>query len=200
MKLPERCTSGSDSQQLMRVALRSLPRMVPPSELTLRLRIMASKEHLADRQTSSRLQLWCNKLSLALDNLMKPIALPAAGGLCAALLLFMSLVPAFKTHRISLEDVPLWDLVPSTEPTLRSVAPIGFSYGDAQVDLRIDEHGRLINYSIVSGQPGRETDVLNRSIKNNLLFTTFKPATSNGVPISSTIRLSFQSSRIDVKG
>ena len=166
----------------------------------MRLRILASKEHLADRQSTSHLQTCFSKISLALDNLMKPVALPAAGGLCAALLLFMSLVPAFHTHRLSLEDVPLSDWAPPTEPTLRSVAPIGFSYGDAQVDLRIDEHGRLINYSIVGGQPGLETDALNRSIKNNLLFTTFRPATSNGVPISSTIRLSFQSSRIDVKG
>ena len=189
-----------ERQQAMRAALRSLPRMAPPADLTMRLRIMASKEHLADRQTASRFRLWMNRSSLALDNLMQPIALPAAGGLCAALLLFMSLVPAFKSNRFSVEDVPLCDLSPSTEPTLRSMAPIGFSYGDAQVDLRIDKHGRIVNYSIVGGQPGVETDALNRSIKNNLLFTTFTPATSFGVPISSSLRLSFQSSRIDVKG
>ena len=193
------CAVRLESQQLMRTTLRSLPRMAPPADLTLRLRILASKERQLDWTPRSRAKAWRARVHLALSNMMKPIALPAAGGLCAAMLLFMTLVPSFTTNRNWVEDVPLCDLSPSTEPMLKSFAPIGFNYGDAEVDLRIDQYGRIVNYSIVSA-PGNERDALRRSIENNLLFTTFTPATSFGVPKSSTMRLSFRSSRIDVKG
>jgi hypothetical protein len=160
---------------------------------------MASKERQMDRTPGSGLRRWRDTTTLALQNLMKPIALPAAGGLAAALLLFMTLMPAVMFNRTSIEDVPLNDLTPSTAPTLKSLAPMGFQYGDAEVDLRIDDQGRIINYSIVGGS-GHEQDALHRSIENTLLFTTFTPATAYGVPTSSKLRLSFRSSRIDVKG
>ena len=193
------CTAKVQSQRQMRVSLRSLPRLVPPADLATRLRIHASKECRIDRTPGSRLRRWQVNAKLTLDNLMKPLALPAAGGLCSALLLFGTLVPAFTFNRAMVEDVPLCDLNPSTSPVLRTMAPLGFSYGDAEVDLKIDGHGRIVNFSILGGT-GHERDALRRSIENNLLFTTFTPATSYGVPIPASLRLSFQSSRIDVKG
>ncbi len=194
------CTAKVQSQRQMRSSLRSLPRLEPPSDLAIRLRVHASKERHTDRTPGSRLRRWRANAKLTLDNLMKPIALPAAGGLCTALLLFGTLVPAFTPSRIMVEDVPLCDLNPSTSPVLRTLAPFGFSsYGDAEVDLKIDGHGRIVNVSILGGT-GHEQDALRRSIENNLLFTTFTPATAYGVPIPATLRLSFTSSRIDVKG
>jgi hypothetical protein len=69
---------------------------------------------------------------------------------------------------------------------------------DAMVDLKIDDRGRIINYSIV-GAPG-PADQLRHSIENSLLFTEFWPATNFGRPIAGTIRISFRSSHIDVRG
>lgn len=165
----------------------------------MRLRIAASRELARNAQSASRLPGWARRLKLALDNLMKPLALPAAGGLCAAILLFATiLVPTFSGafYLAPAGDVPIGL---STDPVLKSMAPIGFHYGDAEVNLRIDEQGRIVNYSIVGGQ-GLEKDAMRRSIENNLLFTQFTPATAFGVPVTGTIRLSFRSSRIDVKG
>jgi hypothetical protein len=56
-----------------------------------------------------------------------------------------------------------------------------------------------VNYSII-GADGHTADQLRRSIENNLLFTTFQPATAFGLPIAGKIRISFRSSRIDVRG
>ncbi len=193
------CTAKVQSQRQMRSTLRSLPRLAPPSDLATRLRVDASKERHTDRTPGSRLRRWRVNAKLTLDNLMKPIALPAAGGLCSALLLFGTLVPAFTLNRTMAEDVPLCDLNPSTSAALRTLAPFGFSYGDAEVDLKIDGHGRIVNFSILGGA-GHEQDALRRSIENSLLFTTFTPATAYGVPVPASIRLSFTSSRIDVKG
>ena len=164
----------------------------------MRLRVSASRERAKITATKSRVGFSFDHVGLALDNLMKPLALPAAGGLCVAVLLFMILVPTFSGafYMGSAIDVPTGL---STGPTVKSLAPIGFRYGDAEVDLRIDDQGRIINYSIVGGQ-GIEKDALRRSIENNLLFTQFTPATAFGIPITGTLRLSFRSSRIDVKG
>jgi Putative zinc-finger len=192
------CSQRSDGYRLTQRALRSLPYWTPPAELTMRLRIAASRELARNARWGLRFPAWASRLKLTLDNLMKPLALPAAGGLCAAILLFTILVPPFSGafFLVSADDVPTGL---STDPVLKSMAPIGFHYGDAEVDLRIDEQGRIVNYSIVGGQ-GLEKDAMRRSIENNLLFTQFAPATAFGVPVTGTTRLSFRSSRIDVKG
>jgi hypothetical protein len=187
-----------NNQRRIRQTLRSLPRRTPPANLTIELRVIASRERARNTAKKSRSWSGLDRIGLGLDNLMKPLALPAAGGLSVAILLFMILVPTFSGafYIGSAMDVPTGL---STGPTLKSLAPIGFRYGDAEVDLRIDEQGRIVNYSIVGGQ-GLEKDALRRSIENNLLFTQFTPATTFGIPITSTLRLSFRSSRIDVKG
>jgi hypothetical protein len=195
-----KCSAKVESQRAMRSSLRALPRLAPPSELSIQLRVLASRERAIDRTPGSFWRRCIGRTELFFINLMKPLALPAAGGLCSAVLFFTMLVPTLWNFRKSMvEDVPLRDLIGATAPTVTSMAPIGFEYGNAEVDLRIDGQGRIINYSIVDGS-GRAPDTLRRSIENTLLFTTFKPATSDGVPIPSTLRLSFQSSRIDVKG
>src|SRR5437764_8327634 len=75
-----RCSRRSDGYRLSRRALRALPQRTPPMELTTRLRIAASRELAQQAMGSSRFRDWAGRLKLALDNLMKPLALPAAGG------------------------------------------------------------------------------------------------------------------------
>jgi hypothetical protein len=174
--------------------------MSPPDELTIQLRVLASKERSQYKPPVPWVRNCGDRLKLFLDNLMKPLAIPAAGGLTAAVILFTCFMPTlgFDYRVPPAEDIPIYEVAPSTDPILRSVPPIGFQFGDAEVDLRIDAKGRIINCWIVSGD--RESSALRRSIENNLLFTTFTPATAYGVPTVGKIRLSFRTSRIDVKG
>ena len=142
-----------------------------------------------------------DRLQLSLSNLMRPLALPLAGGLCAALVLFSALVPTFTSTFASGKNDAPWDVptVLTTEPSLKYMAPIAFGEADAIVDLNIDDQGRIVNYSIVSA-PG-QTEQLRRRIENSLLFTEFWPATAFGKPIAGTIRISFHnSSHVEVKG
>ena len=117
----------------------------------------------------------------------------------SAVFLFSTLVPTFRAA-FALDngpgDVPT---MLTTEPTLKFMAPVAFFNGDAVVDLKIDDQGRIINYSIL-GAPGPASDQLRHSIENSLLFTEFWPATNFGRPIAGTIRISFRSSHIDVRG
>src|ERR1700676_4691237 len=82
------CARESERFQRIREALRSLPRHTPPSDLTGRLRVAASQ---VLTQTANGASPWTrarDRFQLALSNLMRPLALPLAGGLCAALVLF----------------------------------------------------------------------------------------------------------------
>jgi hypothetical protein len=195
------CARESERYQRIREALRSLPRRVPPSDLTVRLRVAASQARIRTADGASPWTRARDRFQLALANLMRPLALPLAGGLCAALVLFSALVPTFTaTFAINktdaLVDVPT---MLTTEPSLKYMAPIAFAEADAVVDLNIDDQGRIVNYSIVSA-PG-QTEQLRRRIENNLLFTEFWPATAFGKPISGTVRISFHnSSHVEVKG
>lgn len=194
------CALESKQQQRLSQAVRSLPRRIPPSDLTLRLCVAASKVR-AEVRGPGRWPRFRDRLSLALDNLMRPLALPAAGGLCSAIFLFSALVPAFMPTYAMARTASLWDppTMLLTEPMVKYMAPIAFG-GDAVVDVNIDDHGCIAGYTIVSST-GPDNEQLRRSIQNNLLFTEFWPATAFGVPVSGTIRISYRSpAGIDVKG
>jgi hypothetical protein len=90
----------------------------------------------------------------------------------------------------------------TTEPLLKYAGPITFADSDAVVDLKLNDQGRIIDFTIVS-VPGQQNEALRRSIENSLLFTEFRPATTFGRGVASTVRISFRSSgssRIDVRG
>jgi anti-sigma factor RsiW len=180
-------------------AVRSLPRKEMPGDLAIRLRVIASQER------NLRIGLgrtWWEQFSFRLNGLLRPLAVPLAGGISAAVVLFATLVPTLS-HPVSTSDVPC---VVFTQPMIESMSPIGFTpAADAVVDLRIDPEGRIVNYSIV--ESNGHVEAIHRSIENSLLFTRFKPATlapnscsDCGVPMSGTVRMVLRSSHIEVKG
>ena len=192
------CTRRLEEHQRIRRALGSLPRVTAPVELSWKLRSTAARElTLARREGSgSRWGHWLSRQRLAFRNEMRPLALPFAGGVCSAVLLFSMVLPTFTLARGTSPDVPT-NL--STPASVRSMPPLGFGAGEAVVDLTVDGSGRIVDYEIVS-ENGASKDALRRSIENTLLFTTFNPGTSFGQPTYGRIRLTFRSSRIEVRG
>lgn len=197
------CATALEEYRQVRFAVRGLAPKIPPKQLEIQLRVLASRAaaHRAERSSYSRLvSSLLDRASLHLDNMMRPLALPLAGGLVAAVLLFGMLAPSFALppdH--SKFDVPT---VLSTEATLKAMAPISISDSDSDVvvDLTVDEQGRMVDYSIIEGKARISTEAERRSLENSLLFTQFNPATAFGQPMSGKIRVSFRSSRIDVRG
>jgi hypothetical protein len=171
-----------------------------PAELTMRLRVAASRVRAESLRAKSG---WFDRIELAAKNLMRPLALPLAGGICSAVVLFSALVPTFTSTYAMNKTAPTgWDVptMLNTEPSVMCTAPVVFPEADAIVDLTIDEQGRMVNYTIVSVAPGQKIDQLRPIIENQLLFTAFRPATAFGKPISSTVRVSFGASHVDVRG
>lgn len=193
------CSLESERYRQLRAALRSLPKHTPPPDLVVRLRVAASKARLHTGDGASYWRRWQDRFELALANLMRPLALPAVGGLCSAVFLFSTLVPTFRSaFAMDTDDADVPTML-TTAPTLKCMAPVAVFNGDAVVDLQVDDQGRIVNYSIVSA-PGESTEQLRRGLENSLLFTEFRPATWFGRPTAGTIRITFRSSHIDVRG
>lgn len=189
------CAARTEQHRQSRAMLRNLPAVAPPPELESRLRVMASHERerrLARLDLATRLDHLSSRLRLFFDNLMRPVALPFAGGLVSALLMFGVLMPTLLFQFDFRNDVSFY-----TEPRLLDVA-FG-SINDAVVELTIDEKGQVTDYSVLAC-------TLNRQAQNNLLFdlvwnTTYSPASLLGQPISGgKVTISLQRNSIVVKG
>jgi hypothetical protein len=127
---------------------------------------------------------------------MRPLAIPTAGGFASALLLFGTLAPTLAMRQVaakSVEDIPT---VLYTEPSVRSFLPIVCEGHDVVVDLTVDDHGRVLDYSV----SGATSPSILKRIETHLLTMHFNPATTFGKPTSGRIRLWFNSSSIEVKG
>jgi hypothetical protein len=192
-------TLSSDDQ--MSRALRNLPARVPPPGLTTRLRVLASQERrrqIENRGWPERYDAWRGRFLLTVNNLMRPLAVPLAGGVFSAVVLFsMWVVPTYPVRADNRVDVPT---ALATGVTVKGAAPMAMAADDMVVDVTVDNQGRMVDYTIVTGPAVLNDDVLRRRLENLLLFTEFVPATAFGKPTAGKMRLSFGSSHIDVKG
>lgn len=94
----------------VRTAIRALPaRRVPPI-LGFSLRVTASREAAKRRRFHGILaacRAWSEGFMVRANGLMRPLALPAAGGIASAVLLFSMVMPNFQgLVRAHANDVP----------------------------------------------------------------------------------------------
>jgi len=183
-------------------ALRSLPQRIPPPGLTTRLRVVASRELQTRNHTRwDRWINWFNNLRWMADTMMRPLALPFAGGLFSAVALFTTFVvptyPLRATNTAKTYDVPT---MLTTEAFIKNTGTLSSTDSEVVVDVTIDEQGRMVDYIVISGAAILTDAARRRRLENTLLFTEFVPATAFGVPTAGRIRLSLNSSQIEVKG
>lgn len=176
-------------------ALRSLPVMVPPKALDMRLRVVASQQMernsgRAEFSTVSR--RWWMRAKLMMRDLMRPLAVPAAGGLLSSVVCFTVLAGTFALpQQFELNDVPIGF---TTQVSVDALSPFGYTGHDVTIELSIDKQGKVSSYS-AHGSLSRD-DV--RQLGNLILFTSFAPARYAGSPTSGKVLLS--SHRINVRG
>lgn len=194
------CSAHSEQFSTVRQSLQSLPKKRVAPALTTALRVIASKERARRTRLQSVASFIAAKrvdMTLMFNNLMRPLAIPCAGGLMAATLVFSMIVSSYPLRGNSFaEDVPTQMY---TEASFKGMVPLNFSEHDVIVDLIIDDQGRVLDYAIAGGARANDP-VVRRSLDNMLLFTEFRPATSFGQPVSGKLRLSFQRGQIDVRG
>ena len=189
------------TMEQIRGTLRALPVHSPPRELATRLRILASRERLRNSRRnnlSATLAFWLDHTRLWMNNLMRPLAIPAAGGLFAAVILFSMMAPALTVNRRPASDVPS---ALATEATLQSSLPVGLGDEEIVIDVVMDERGDVVDYSIPKGQLWFSNPAIRKNVESTLVFTRFTPATIFGQPLAGKTRIRFvRRSHLDVKG
>jgi hypothetical protein len=193
------CQTRLEELRRLRAAVRSLPARPVPARVAASLRVMASRERTRAAARHGWLGLAVDRVRLWFDNLMRPLALPLAGGLVSALALFAVLIPNFTFHPFTGADVPFGL---ATEPTFKGGLPFNMMDSDTAdfvVEVVVDEQGRLADFAIVQGPSLANNPGLKRLIERKLLFTQFTPATRFGRPTSGRMYLSFQRQQVNIK-
>ncbi|HBY58876.1 MAG TPA: hypothetical protein DEH78_03585 [Solibacterales bacterium] len=198
------CGPHYAEMQRLRSSLRALPKRPAPAQLKAALRVVASRElkrAAARRDVRSFVRYTLESLALTFDNLMRPIALPAFGGICAAIILFCALVPSFTPGRLHIQitgDVPTQ--LYTTASLMEAEAP-DFTTDEIVLELDINGSGRMVDYTVEKGANWMRDASVRRSIEYSLLLARFTPATTFGQPMNGKVRISFRPRYyIDVKG
>jgi len=174
-------------------------RVEPPADLAVRIRVAASIER--SRQPWWR-RAW-ELVGLIVENILEPIALPATGGVMAAMLVF-----AVVLQNLFM-GVPL-GAVPNDVPTnllqparLESLPPFPVSdsedaalYGASVVwiEARVNEKGEAVDYEILAGP---NNQAVRKQLDQLMLFTRFRPQMSFGRAVpGGRVVLSFSEIRV----
>lgn len=177
--------------------LRSLPNRGVPEHLKVGLRVIASREASRRRTVpqGKLAALWFH-FNQSFNELMRPIAIPTAGGFLSALLLFGVLSPSLFVRGTvrDIVDIPTGLYM---EPSVKSTLPLNYDGEAMLVEVALDEYGRLIDYSPVGSLSSVEE---RRSIENHLLTMVFNPAVVFGQPTASKLKIWLRNNRIDIRG
>lgn len=199
------CRAELQQYQRLSALLSRAPRSLPPADLSVRIRVAAAQA-LPTQDLPGRLQRLRDRAELFLDNVFRPISLPATGGFFSAILVFMLVLqviaPGITVQAVP-NDVPLNILRPAELITLSDYpaawAPeahdleLSLPHG-LLVDVTVDQHGQMVAYQILSGPKSVD---LRHQLDQMLLFSRFRPMMSFGRPTSGGhVILSFSAIRV----
>jgi hypothetical protein len=199
------CREELQRYRKLAVLLSRSPRVLPPSDLAVRIKVAAAQiQHSQDPRT--RWQRYRDRVEIVLDNVLRPVTLPATGGFISAILVFVFalqlMAPGITVQAIP-NDVPLNLMQPAELVTLSDSpgnwAPenhdseLALPHG-LLLDVTVDAQGQMMDYQILSGP---KTQEMQHQLNQMLLFSRFTPMTSFGRKISGGhVILSFSAVRV----
>ena len=201
------CREELERFRKLSALLSRVPRSVAPADLATRIRVAAAQS--PDRQDApSTWRRMRDRAEILLDNVFRPITLPATGGFFSAILVFvvvLQLIVPGITVRAVQNDVPLNILRPAELISLsdypQAWAPeqhdseLALPHG-LLLDVTVDAHGGMVGYQILSGPHSVD---LRHQLDQMLLFSRFRPMLSFGRPTAGGhVILSF--SAVHVRG
>jgi len=201
------CREELQRYRKLSMLLSRVPRNLPPADLAVRIRVAAAQAAPV-QDLPSRMRRIRDRAELLLDNVFRPLSLPATGGFFSAILVFvivLQLIVPGITVRAVPNDVPLNILRPAELITLSdypsSWAPeqhdveLALPHG-LLIDVTVDKNGQMVAYQIISGPSSVD---LRHQLDQMLLFSRFRPMMSFGRPTSGGhVILSF--SAVHVRG
>lgn len=195
------CREELEQYRLLTAQLASLEPVSVPAGLAIRIRVSALEN--PTRWSGAR-HLW-SRTVLAFQNILEPLAVPATGGILAAVVIFAlvvgSLVMGIPMGRPVPNDQPL-NLVQPAE--LEQLAPFSVSNimdatdrnnaGGLMVEATLNAQGQVLYYKILSGP---HSTAVQQQIDEIMLFSRFRPELNFGRPTSGGhVFLSFDQVRV----
>ncbi len=199
------CREELQRYRKLSMLLSRVPRNLPPADLAVRIRVAAAQA-APTQDLPSRMRRIRDRAELLLDNVFRPLSLPATGGFFSAIIVFvlvLQLIVPGITVRAVPNDVPLNILRPAELITLSdypsSWAPeqhdleLSLPHG-LLIDVTVDKNGQMVAYQIISGPKSVD---LRHQLDQMLLFSRFRPMMSFGRPTSGGhVILSFSAVRV----
>jgi hypothetical protein len=179
----------------LRTGLKSLPGRSGSPMLGTRLQVIASRErarHALRRDLAARLTEVRSRAKLIFDNLLRPIAVPAAGGVLASFLCFGAIVDTLHVHPEWQNDIPVGLY---TQVTIDDVSPFSVNGQDVMVQLTIDQDGSVSGWEVPQGTASPDEM---REIGNLVLYSSFSPATAFGQKVTGKILVNIH--HINIRG
>jgi hypothetical protein len=199
------CREELEKFRKLSVMLSRVPKNIPPADLAVRIKVAAAQaQHSQD--WPSRMRRIKDRAEILLDNVFRPLSVPATGGFFSAILVFvlvLQMIVPGTTVRAVQNDVALNLMRPAELVTLsdypQSWAPeqqdveLSLPHG-LLIDVTVDSHGQMTDYQILSGPTSED---LRRHLDQMLLFSRFSPMLSFGRPTAGGhVLLSFSAVRV----
>jgi Putative zinc-finger len=192
------CRRELERYRILASHLATVEPIVPPADLAMRIRVRASHKR---SWWSIPAEIWDRAL-LVTQNILKPLAFPATGGVLAAIAIFLFVTQGMLVGlpvSAGADDLPL-NLVQPAE--LESLAPFPITdidqgpanAGALLLEATVDAQGQVVDYKILSGPSNQ---ALERQIDQVLLFSRFRPQSEFGRPMGGgRVLLNFSEVRV----
>ena len=178
------CSQQIEEFSSVRSTLRDLRTPVAPSPLRTELLIMASRERKLSH--SSRLERLWNRWKFRVNEMMRPLTIPATGGVLSSLVLFGALALTISTTtRAVTYEVPVI-YADRTDPNL---VPVQLR-SSVVLTLTLDGKGRITDYAVRDGSDSFVGDP-SRLQYNNIALPEFRTVLAMTQPVSRDISISF---------
>jgi hypothetical protein len=178
------CSQHIEELRSVRSTLRDLRVPVAPAPLRTELLIMASRERKLSR-ISPLERLW-NRWKFRLHEMMRPLTIPATGGVLSSLVLFAALALTISTTtRAVTYEVPVL-YADRTDPNL---VPVELR-SSVVLTLSLDGNGRITDYAVRDGSASFIGDP-SRLQPNNIALPEFRTVLAMTQPVSRDISISF---------
>ena len=183
----ECCSSYFDQVVLVRTAMGQMSQPAVPAQLQTELKVIASRERAEVLRTrGSRWRAVWERWKFSLNDLMRPLALPATGGLLSSVALFGMFVLTFGTTAArSSYDIPLCG-VSNSEATL---VPVELRSHSVTLNMTFDSSGRIGDYN-VADQGGQFTSGLQAHLAS-ITVPEFSTVFAVAQPVSGDIQIRF---------
>ena len=199
------CRAELQRFRRLSVMLSCVPKNAPPADLAVRIKVAVAQAQPTPTW-ATRFRKVRDRAEILLDNVFRPLTVPATGGFLSAMLIFVlvfqMIAPGITVGAVE-NDVPINLMRPAELISLsdypQAWAPenhdteLSLPHG-LLLDVTVDARGHMVDYQILAGPDSAD---LRHQLDQMLLFSRFSPMLSFGRPTSGGhVVLSFSAVRV----